>query len=243
MWCGLSAQRWPSGLGSVRAFLVKACVVLVSSCLLHVSASLHWHTIAFEPDHQRIVLSDVHRHGSVREFRPGRLSLRQSHDSNTRIQFKQPAASFDDKHPAQHRAARAETDLCHALGWQRPPQGNRDEARQHSWSPPEWQVPQRDVTRALCASAPCNAACSVLQIICALVFKARGRTTAALVAGVSVVPLRFMPLTLLQPASPAPFFCAPQAYCHSAYPPTWRCTLAPLISSFTTTRLRLQSHF
>ena len=147
MCCGLSAQHRP--FGSVRAFLVKACVVLVSSCLLHVSSSLH--TIAFEPDHQRIVLSDVHLHGSVREFRPGRLFLRESDDSNTRIRFKQTAASLDEKRPAEHRAARDASDFCHTLGWQS--QGNQDEARQRSWPPPEWQVSERDVTCLVCQCA------------------------------------------------------------------------------------------
>ena len=111
------------------------------------SSSLH----TIEPDHQRIALSDVHLHGSVREFRPGRLFLRESDDSNTRIQFKQTAASLDEKRPAEHRAARDETDFCHTLGWQS--QGNQDEARQRSWPPPEWQVSERDVTCLVCQCA------------------------------------------------------------------------------------------
>lgn len=130
---GLSAEHQPTG--SVRAFLIKACVMLVSSCLLQVSSSLH--TIAFEPEHQRIVLSDVDLYGCIREFRPGRLFLRETDDSNTQIQF-----------------TRADTDFCHTLGWQSPPQGNQDEARQHSWPPLEWQVSERDLTCHVCHIMP-----------------------------------------------------------------------------------------
>ncbi len=147
---GLSTEHQPTG--SVRAFLIKACVMLVSSCLSQVSSSFH--TIAFEPEHQRIVLSDVDLDGSIREFRPGRLFLRETDDSNTRIQFKQTAASFDGSRPAEQRAARADTDFCHTLGWQSPPQGNQDEARQHSWPPLEWQVSERDLACNVCHIMP-----------------------------------------------------------------------------------------
>jgi hypothetical protein len=130
----------------LRTFLVEACILLLISCFSRVSSSLHAHTVAFEPEQPRIVLNDVELHASAREFRPGRLLLREIDDSNTRIQFKQIGGSFDTKRSADHRAARADTDLCHSLGWRFPPKYNQDETHRHSWAPLEWQVPERDLS-------------------------------------------------------------------------------------------------
>jgi hypothetical protein len=151
MCCGLSAVHQPRG--SLRPFLFKACIVLLSSsCFSLVASSLH--AISFEPEHQRPVLKDVHLHGSIRQFRPGRLFLREIDDPNTQIQFKDAAASFDAGSSAHHRAAHADTNFCRALGWQFPPKGNQDEPHQRSWVPLEWQVSERDVACLVCHVVP-----------------------------------------------------------------------------------------